>query len=222
MGSSPPTMRLFKLMAVLTVFVASTSGVAKNAAECAPKGAMGCAGLAPCSNAMPCSAPGSNANKYASCPDSLIKGRFFFTVEGTKKGRCYPFDHHAVLTRTAFSNEAQISGKTVITKAGIWKVNKADKAVGAIAMKRLVCAKETPAGAGSPTLSSCEMFVASQCLRCPNFQFADERGGVATETELKAFYSSCVKVAFNSTSLKANFECNAADMVHMSVAMAAF
>ena len=163
-----------------------------------------------------------DSNKYESCPDSLIKGQYFFTKAGTKKGKCYPFDHPAAITRNVFSNGKQISGKTVITKAGIWKVNQAHKAVGAIAMKRLVCAKETPAGAGSPTLSSCEMFVASRCIRCPNFQFGSNLGGEATETELKAFYSTCVKVAFNSTSLKADFECNAADMVQMAIAMAAF
>merc|ERR1712166_1659258 len=183
----------------------------KNAAQCAPEGALDCAGLAP-------------VNKYGSCPDSLIKGQYFFTKAGTKKGKCYPFDHPAAITRNVFSNGKQISGKTVITKAGIWKVNMAHKAVGAIAMKRLVCAKETRATvrAGSPTLKSCEMFVASRCIRCPNFQFADRRAGRTTKTELKAFYSTCVKVAFNSTSLKADFECNAADMVKMAIAMAAF
>merc|ERR1712166_1067689 len=183
----------------------------KNAAQCAPEGALDCAGLAP-------------VNKYGSCPDSLIKGQYFFTKAGTKKGKCYPFDHPAAITRNVFSNGKQISGKTVITKAGIWKVNMAHRAVGAIAMKRLVCAKETRARvrAGSPTLKSCEMFVASRCIRCPNFQFADRRAGRTTKTELKAFYSTCVKVAFNSTSLKADFECNAADMVKMAIAMAAF
>jgi len=195
----------------------------KNAAQCAPEGALDCAGLAPVNKYGSCmSCPDSN--KYESCPDSLIKGQYFFTKAGTKKGKCYPFDHPAAITRNVFSNGKQISGKTVITKAGIWKVNMAHKAVGAIAMKRLVCAKETRARvrAGSPTLKSCEMFVASRCIRCPNFQFADFRAGWTTKTELKAFYSTCVKVAFNSTSLKADFECNAADMVQMAIAMAAF
>jgi hypothetical protein len=138
------------------------------------------------------------------CTDNLAHAKFFAPrTDGF--GACHEFDSlNALSGKTlAFdvykvgSNEANQANRdfdvfnanhitSVTSKVQVIHPHKADKNVGGVAAKRVVCTNST----GS---ESCEVFKTGLCIKCPVNVFQSNKFQEATYAELSKFARCCVR-----------------------------
>ena len=95
----------------------------------------------------------------------------------------------------------------MVTKAGSFKVHKASKTVGGIALKRIVC-RTSPENE-----KKCDVFKIGYCIDCRATKFSFNSGNAfaSNETQRRDFGLACVPYAFSGSKLKSDFKCSKRD-----------
>lgn len=109
-------------------------------------------------------------------------------------------------------------GEAVVTKPGSFKVHKASRTVGAIALKRIVC-RTSPGNQ-----QKCDVFKIGFCIDCRSTRFSFRHtSGFASNGRLrKEFALKCVPRAFSGSKLRSNFKCSKTDEALFTSALMSF
>ena len=133
---------------------------------------------------------------------------------------CGGWAHTGALNRVSFTTKAfpGHEGQDVVTKPGSFKVHKASKTVGAIALKRIVC-RTSPENE-----KKCDVFKIGYCIDCraTKFSFKSDSGFASDGKQRRDFARRCVPYAFSGSKLKSDFKCSKIDEALFASALMSF
>ena len=193
-------------------------------------------------------ADGGSSTKGNACPDDLSMGKFWLAKNSNGKGDCKPFDETKAVSGSVSVVPSSVSTahSGMVTKMKVAHPHNADKRVGVLAAKRIICSGSVcEIFKAISVCSICQFDIALiinlpsnpfslakavNCFRVPSsngFKFADKAEAKATDAELKTFVDQVTANAWDdagtaNAKIKSNWKCTSTDMEHVLGWSAAF